>query len=100
MWWSLAAAVAKISCSGADLAEAASSTPLAINSASWVSIHPPTLEFTQRPLCIPAVELALAVTVSKLSPRRLAPRKVIELVLSEYGLKLTPHAMPGLLSDE
>ena len=51
-------------------------------------------------LCIPAVELALAVTVSKLSPRRLAPRKVIELVLSEYGLKLTPHAMPGLLSDE
>ena len=44
--------------SGADLAEAASSTPLAINSASWVSIHPPTLEFTQRPLCIPAVEVA------------------------------------------
>ena len=58
LWWSLAAAVAKISCSGADLAEAASSTPLATNSASWVSIHPPTLEFTQRPLCIPAVEVA------------------------------------------
>jgi len=57
-WWSLAVAVAKISCSGADLAEAATSTPLAINSASWVSIHPPTLEFTQRPLCIPAVEVA------------------------------------------
>jgi hypothetical protein len=57
-WWSLAAAVATISCSGADLADAASSTPLAITSASRVSIDPPSLEFKQRPLCIPAVEMA------------------------------------------
>ena len=57
-WWSLAAAVATLSCSGADLADAASATPLAITSASRVSIDPPSLEFKQRPLCIPAVEIA------------------------------------------
>lgn len=57
-WWSLAAAVATLSCSGADLADAASATPLAITSASLVSIDPPSLEFKQRPLCIPAVEIA------------------------------------------
>ena len=58
LWWFLAAALAMITCSGSDLADAAPSAPLAITSASGVSIEPPSLEFRQRPLCIPAVEMA------------------------------------------
>ena len=49
-------------------------------------------------LCMPEAELSVAVTVSKLSPNRLATRKLIEAMLGEYSLKLAPTTM-GLLQD-
>ena len=57
-WWSLAAAVATIICSGTDLADSAPTSPQVVTSAAQVTIDPPSLEFKQRPLCIPAVEMA------------------------------------------
>lgn len=40
-------------------------------------------------LCVPQAGLALAITVSKLSRSRLASSKLTELLLLEYGMKLS-----------
>ena len=48
-------------------------------------------------LCVPGSGVALAVTVSKLSPGRVATCKIVEAVLGEFGLTLGKSA--GLLRD-
>ena len=50
-------------------------------------------------LCLPDAGLALASTVSKLSPSRTATRKGLDLLLSEHGLKLPPGGIAGLTVD-
>ena len=49
-------------------------------------------------MCVPEVELALAVTASKLSPKRTATIRIVEVMLRELGLKLDTEAA-GLLRD-
>ena len=49
-------------------------------------------------LCVPEVELAFAVTASKLSPKRTATIRIVEVMLRELGLKLDTEAA-GLLRD-
>ena len=51
-------------------------------------------------LCIPAMDIALAITVSKLSPSRAATKRIVELTLGEYGIRVSQSNMPGLLSDD
>jgi len=47
--------------------------------------------------CIPASGLALSITVNKLSPARTATRRLVEVVLAEFGVRVTRGA--GLLQD-
>ena len=47
---------------------------------------------------VPECGVSLAVTVSKLTPTRTATRKLVDTVLSEFGLRLVGSA-PGLLQD-
>ena len=49
-------------------------------------------------LAVPDAELALAVTVSKLSPSRKASSRLVDAMLSELGLRLAPGA--GLLAAD
>jgi hypothetical protein len=48
-------------------------------------------------LVVPAAGLALAVTVSKLAPHRRASQRLIEMLLDEFGVRLTRSE--GLLHD-
>ena len=48
-------------------------------------------------MAIPECGLSLAVTTSKLSPIRTATRRVVDALLSEFGVRVTRCA--GLLTD-
>ena len=50
-------------------------------------------------LCIPTANLVVAITVSKLSPGRVATRKLVDTILGEFRLRMQHAPGPGLLHD-